>query len=265
MNNDYLRYRNAYLEHYGIKGMKWRFSKFTNKIRRGGKDVYEYVRNTGSNTLRNMRLRGGLASAGARIGQGLRNAYNSATGGSGIQGTVNRRLNQMRFKAGTGMVKAYGQRAAKFAKNAAMNAKKFALNVVRNFRNKRAANNTADTLERLRKKYTVSGRAEAYKDYSNKLATYNKIYGTGGRPTNYNQRKFQESGGYNPNNRKKSKVKPNTPMLRAVNPPNTSGIGRTGTNYNQRKFQESGGYNPLYRKKNKKSSSRSSNPYWGRR
>lgn len=42
MNNDYIQYRNAYLEHYGVKGMKWRFSKFTNKVRRGGKDVYEY-------------------------------------------------------------------------------------------------------------------------------------------------------------------------------------------------------------------------------
>ena len=42
MNNDYIQYRNAYIEHYGVKGMKWRFSKFTNKVRRGGRDVYEY-------------------------------------------------------------------------------------------------------------------------------------------------------------------------------------------------------------------------------
>lgn len=31
-----------YISHYGVPGMKWRFTKYTNKIRKGGKDVYEY-------------------------------------------------------------------------------------------------------------------------------------------------------------------------------------------------------------------------------
>lgn len=33
MNMDYLKVRDAYLEHYGIKGMKWRFHKHINKAR----------------------------------------------------------------------------------------------------------------------------------------------------------------------------------------------------------------------------------------
>lgn len=43
MYNDYFDIRDKYLEHYGVKGMKWRFSKFTNKIKRGGRDIYEYA------------------------------------------------------------------------------------------------------------------------------------------------------------------------------------------------------------------------------
>lgn len=43
MYNDYFDVRDRYLEHYGVKGMKWRFTKFTNKIRKGGRDIYEYA------------------------------------------------------------------------------------------------------------------------------------------------------------------------------------------------------------------------------
>lgn len=43
MYNDYFDIRDKYLEHYGVKGMKWRFTKFTNKIKRGGRDIYEYA------------------------------------------------------------------------------------------------------------------------------------------------------------------------------------------------------------------------------
>lgn len=31
-----------YISHYGVPGMKWRFTKYTNKIRKGGRDIYEY-------------------------------------------------------------------------------------------------------------------------------------------------------------------------------------------------------------------------------
>lgn len=31
-----------YISHYGVPGMKWRFTKYTNKIRKGGKNIYEY-------------------------------------------------------------------------------------------------------------------------------------------------------------------------------------------------------------------------------
>lgn len=36
-----------YISHYGVPGMKWRFTKYTSKIRKGGKNVYEYFTKTG--------------------------------------------------------------------------------------------------------------------------------------------------------------------------------------------------------------------------
>lgn len=41
--NDYFEIRDAYLAHSGVKGMKWRFHKYTNKILSGGRNVYQYA------------------------------------------------------------------------------------------------------------------------------------------------------------------------------------------------------------------------------
>ena len=45
-----------YISHYGVPGMKWRFTKYTNKIRKGGKDVYEYFTKTGYTKRQQNRL-----------------------------------------------------------------------------------------------------------------------------------------------------------------------------------------------------------------
>ena len=238
--NDFRNIHGAYLAHYGIPGMKWRNSKFIGKIRKGGRDIYQYATNAGHN------IENAIANRGRN---------NNTTMGR-ISGAGNAALNKLRMKGRYAQAKGYAQKGLSRLKSWAQGIKSRLLNVGRNFRNARAVNDTNATMERLRQKYTASGRVEAgTKAYNERMAQVNaarSAYGLDGkRPKNYNQRMFQESGGNNPNNRRKAKTHAQSGARLGAYPGGYS--GKRPKNYNQRMMQDSGGYNPNYTTyKNKK-------------
>lgn len=84
--NDYLEIRSAYLAHTGVKGMKWRFHKYTNKILSGGRNLYQYAQRKatyyGGQARRELNkakrvVRKGINSFGNNVSKSLSRAYHN--------------------------------------------------------------------------------------------------------------------------------------------------------------------------------------------